>query len=294
MRSMTGFAAGFHQTDGASVSVEVRMVNHRYLDLHVRLPKEYSALETKIQKSVRGMIHRGRVDVNISISRRQQDSCHIDMDLVRSYVGASRQLRQELGFEDALDLKTLFSLPGILQGRDPNAHTNGGPDTADCEAVVDTVNHVLHDAVQMRNKEGEALARDLGLHLVEVRREVAKIRDLASELVPEYRRKLEGRLNQTLPRDSVDPQRLAQEVALFAERCDISEEIARMESHLAQFADWMSGGAEIGKRMDFLLQEMQRETNTILSKTGNLEITRSGIAIKAEIEKLREQVQNIE
>jgi uncharacterized protein (TIGR00255 family) len=290
--SMTGYGAATLQNEEATITVEIRTVNHRFLDLHVRMAREYASLESEIQQLIRNTLLRGRVDVNIGIQAGGLGEVVVNNDSVGSYLEAAKRLREQFHLQDSLDLKTLFGLPGILQGRDSGAVARFPEGLA--ESVKQGVREALAGVLRMRQQEGEALKNDMLRRLNSIARTAECIAALAPGTVSEYRRKLEDRLAQILPQSGIDPQRMAQEVALLADRSDISEELARLSSHLEQYASLIQSGTEVGKKMDFLLQEMQRETNTILSKAANLEITRSGIAVKADIEKLREQVQNIE
>ncbi len=291
IQSMTGYGAGAAQRETVSVSVEVRAVNHRFLDLHIRVPREFAYLENEIQQLVRGRLNRGRVDLTVTVNQDAAAEFAVNPAAVRTYLDAAARLRDEFHFTDNLDMKTLFGLPGVLVNSD-----NGAQPAADriLEPVLAAVREALDALVRMRAQEGEALKADMATHLQAMREKEMQIRECVPAAVQEYGRKLQERLTQLLPQGSVDPQRLAQEVALMADRSDISEEIARLDSHVGQYASIMESGAQSGKKLDFLLQEMQREVNTILSKASHLEITRLGIALKSDIEKLREQAQNIE
>ncbi len=291
--SMTGFGSSNCQEKEITVSVDVRTVNHRFLDLHVRLGREFASLEGEVQQLVRSMISRGRVDVNIVIRTTAPVELLIDSKIARGYLEASQKLREELSLADQIDLRTLLTLPGVLQDRDAvlaEVETSNGLSAA----LNKSLREALASVVQMRESEGKALKADMLGYLDAIRRKNDQIREILPSTVEEYRARLEERLALLVPPKSLDPQRVAQEIAILVERCDISEEVARMGSHLEQYHQVMEAGKEVGKKMDFLLQEMQREVNTMLSKTGNLEITRLGIAVKADIEKLREQVQNVE
>jgi uncharacterized protein (TIGR00255 family) len=294
VRSMTGYGTGSCQTDSLSVVVEARAVNHRFFDLHLRIPREYLFLEPEVQQLVRGLVRRGRVELNVGIQASRRGDSLVDLDAARTYMEAAARLREELQVNDSLDLKTLLGLPGVVNNRDLRSLPAVEATAAAGELVMQSVRQALEGVVRMRELEGEALRKDLGQRLEGIAQNAKQIRALAPQVVVDYRQRLSARLAQIVPQDGIDAQRLAQEVALVAERCDVSEELIRLESHLGQFSDWMTSPNEVGKRMDFLLQEMQREANTILSKTTHLEITRAGVAIKADIEKLREQVQNVE
>jgi len=294
MLSMTGYGTVSLQKDGATVIAEVRTVNHRFLDLHVRLSREYVFLETEITQLVRDLLRRGRVDVSVTIQKTLPAECLINLETARSYSRAADKLRSELHLADTLDLRTLLQLPGVLQGQPPPCAEPEGANGEIRDLVRRSVQSALETALGMRRQEGLALESDMRGYLESIRTKVAAIRAHLPAVHLEYRQRLEERLKYLLPQVTPDPQRLAQEVALLAEKSDISEEIARLESHIDQFNGVLNDGKEVGKKMDFLLQEMQREINTVMSKTGNLEITRHGIAVKADIEKLREQVQNVE
>ena len=288
--SMTGYGSGSAQKDDITVSVEIRTVNHRFLDLHIRLSREYLFLEGEIQQLVRSALDRGRVEVNTTIQNTSASVFLVNSNLVKGYMDAAEKLKQEFSLHDSLDLKAILSLPGVLQNRDmvtDNAGTISG-------LVAEAVKSALEGVRQMRRKEGEALRTDMLKNLSSVEESSREIQRLSINSASEYMQKLRDRLSQLLTQGAVDPQRLAQEAALLADKCDISEEVARLKSHVEQYYALMDGKEKAGKKLDFLLQELQREANTILSKSGNLEVSRNAISIKADIEKLREQVQNVE
>jgi uncharacterized protein (TIGR00255 family) len=288
--SMTGYGNGSAQNDDIAVSVEIRSVNHRFLDLHVRLSREYLFLEGEIQQRVRSALDRGRVEVNVTVQNLSSAAFLVNSNLVRGYMEATTRLKEEFNLQESLDLKTILSLPGILQNKDmvtDNTRTIS-------ELVNRSTSTALESVLQMRKSEGEALRNDMIRNLGSVEESARSIETLSTNSAPEYLQKLRDRLAQLLPQGGIDPQRLAQEAALLADKCDISEEVARLKSHIQQYHSLMNGKEKAGKKLDFLLQELQREANTILSKSGDLEVGRNAIAIKASIEKLREQVQNVE
>ncbi len=289
--SMTGYGTASAQKDDITVSVEIRTVNHRFLDLHVRISREYLFLEGEVQQLVRGALDRGRVDVNATVANTGSAAFLINSSLIRNYMEAAGRLKEEFNLPDSIDLKTLLSLPGVLQNRDMVQPDDSG-------IVSDLVNRsvraALDGVLQMRRQEGEALRADMLRNLGSVEEGASRIHELSINSAEEYLKRLRDRLTQLLSGQDIDPQRLAQEAALIADKCDISEEIARLKSHVEQYHALMDAKEKAGKKLDFLLQEMQREANTILSKSGNLEISRHAIAVKTDIEKLREQVQNVE
>jgi len=289
--SMTGYGTGSAQKDGASVSVEIKTVNHRFLDLHLRISREYQFLEGEVQQRIRGALDRGRVDVNVTVQNTVSSVFEINTSLLKGYLDAVEKLRQDFNFQETPDLKTVLGLPGILQAKDAVPEQGNA---LIAELLRAGVQQALEGVLSMRTQEGEALRTDMRRNLAVIEENAGHIRDLSSNAAGEHLRKLRERIEQLIPQAGIDPQRLAQEAALIADKCDISEEIARLKSHIEQFYFLMDAGEKAGKKLDFLLQELQREANTILSKSGNLEVSRLAIAIKTDIEKLREQVQNVE
>jgi len=289
--SMTGYGTGSAQKSNTVVSVEIKTVNHRFLDFHVRLPREYQYLEGEIQQRIRAALDRGRVDVGVTIQNASSAVFEINSGLVKGYMEAADRLREEFRFPDPVDLKTVLGLPGILQVKESVPEE---PADAVSELVGESVREALEGVARMRRQEGEALEADMKQNLDRVEENAGRIRELSANLAGDHLRKLRERIAQLLSQAEMDPQRLAQEAALIADKSDISEEIARLKSHIEQYRALMDSGEKAGKKLDFLLQELQREANTILSKSGDLEISRRAIDIKTDIEKLREQVQNVE
>jgi len=292
MLSMTGYGTGSGRRGETSVSAEVRTVNHRFLDLHIRLPREYISLEGDVQQAVRSAIRRGRVDVTIAIRAASIPGFTLNLPVAREYIEAAGRLGKEFRISGSLDLRSLLSLPGVVQPLEVDVGPTAVPPQL-VSLVVDCVREALKSVVRMRVQEGSSLKSDMLQHLESIREKAGSIRAASGAVVDEYRKRLETRLTSLLGQGMVDQQRLAQEVAIMAEKSDISEEAARLESHVDQFRD-LADRDEVGKKMDFLLQEMQREANTILSKSAGLEVAHMGIALKGDIERLREQAQNVE
>jgi uncharacterized protein (TIGR00255 family) len=293
---MTGFAQARAESNGAAVMVTLKALNHRFLDLHVRLPVEAEPLQADVEKRIRQTLKRGRIDVSVSVEGTAAIAMRIDERVASAYVSAYRQLANQLGIADASpDLNEILRFPGVLSSTAPE---EAGGAARLQPLLIEATERSLAQLDHMRLTEGETLLRDLQARLGVLRSAVEQIaasRDLLRQTLHERLRKrvLE------LAADQVDASRLAQEAALLAERSDISEEITRFSAHLEQFAAALRDGGEIGKKLDFLLQEMNREVNTMLSKTsgiveGGLEISQAGVQMKTEIEKIREQVQNIE
>lgn len=292
--SMTGYGTGSSSREDLSVTAEIRTVNHRFLDLHTRISREFLFLEGEIQKMVRQALDRGRVEVNISIQRTGPTVFSVNESLAKGYLDAADGLKESFGIEGSLDMKTVLSLPGLLQSQDILSE---GVDDVLRELVRSSIDAALESVLQMRRQEGALLHADMAGYINGIEQGVERIEALSATLASDTLRKLQERISQLLQpagTAGMDPQRLAQEAALLADKSDISEEITRLKSHIGQYRLLMDSEEKAGKKLDFLLQEFYRETNTVLSKSGNLEIDNIAISIKNDIEKLREQVQNVE
>lgn len=291
--SMTGYGVGSAQKDDVTVSVEIRTVNHRFLDLHVRISREYLFLEGEIQKAVKQRLERGRVEVNVSIQHTGPTVFLVNDNLVKGYLDAARKLNEGFNIEGSLDMRSVLSLPGILQNRDTLPTEASGTLS---ELTSACLQNALESVLRMRRQEGDALRSDMTKNLSAIEGRVGRIEELSESFAADTLQKLRDRLAQLLPPGGggIDPQRLAQEAAMLADKAAISEEIARLKSHIEQYHSLMEAPEKTGKKLDFLLQEFHRETNTILSKSGNIEVSRLAIEMKTDIEKLREQVQNVE
>lgn len=288
--SMTGYGTGSAREGDTTVSVEVKTVNHRFLDLHVRTARDCQFLEPEVQRAVRARISRGRVDVGVTVQNSGAGGFRVRTDMVRRYLGAVDRLRDEFQLEGELDLRALLTLPGVLETEDGVSPEAGPLLELTGRSLEEALGHVL----EMRRREGEALRADMLGNLDSIEANTLPIGRLSRDDAAGYLKALQERIAKLLPQGVGDPQRLAQEAALIADRADIGEEVTRMHSHIGQFRRLVDGGEKPGKKLDFLIQEMQREANTILSKSGNLEVTGLGIAVKTDVEKLREQVQNVE
>jgi uncharacterized protein (TIGR00255 family) len=293
--SMTGFARiQARAGEQFSYTLSLKSVNHRFLDLQLRLPSGLDALEMDLRKALKENLVRGHVDLNLSLDRTAQHKAGYNRELVSGYVCAFTAARDEFGLTGAPDLNAILHLPGALQGE-----TRGDDDlTVLAESVRQEIGPLLDELKSMRAREGEALA--VILHGILDR--LAEASEGVAELRPEIEQRSQERLAQRLQTAvgaEFNRQRLLEEVAILVERSDISEELARMHTHIGHFRELLAAGGEVGKKLDFLLQEMNREANTLLSKTGGVagkgtRITELGLAMKAEIEKAREQIQNVE
>lgn len=289
---MTGYGRSSVVGEEFTIYVDLKTVNNRFLDIHLRLASELSALEPVIKKRISGRLSRGRVDVMITLDRRTQVPYELNRPLIAGYVDALKAMQQEFNLGGEIDVNTLARLPGALQP------VRNGLDETIVSGVESAVESALDELENMRAQEGEALQEEMLQRLERIEALIPRIEEAATALVDAYRSRLQKRIGELLNRNGeiieVDPARLAQEVAYLADRSDVSEEMVRLRSHLAQFREALASQNEAGKLLDFLLQELNREANTTLSKSTDLNIKEAGLAIKAEVEKLREQVQNVE
>lgn len=292
MKSMTGYGKAMVAGDDFSVSVDLKTVNNRFLDIHLRVGSELASLEPGIKKRISSRLTRGRVDVTISLERTAQMVYELNRPLIAGYVNALKQLQDDFQIAGELDINVLARIPGALQP------ARNGIDDRVVSAVDAAVDQALDELERMREQEGETLRAELRARVEKIESLVPTIESAAAGLAEAYRVRLQKRIGELLNRGGqvveIDPARLAQEVAYLADRSDVSEEMVRLRSHLTQFQEALDAPGEAGKMLDFLLQELNREANTTLSKSTDLVIKEAGLAIKAEVEKLREQVQNVE
>src|SRR6185295_3547643 len=292
MKSMTGYGRGSADGPTFSLSVDLKTVNNRFLDVHLRLSGELAALEPVIKRQIGARLSRGRVDVSINFEKTAQTAYEINRPLIAGYVNALRGMQKEFNIGGELDINVLARLPGALQ---PSREGLSDEVVAGIEKAVA---EGLDQLEKMRAEEGETLRREMAERIDKIDALVPTIESAAAGLVDAYRTRLQKRIGELLSRNGqlveIDPARLAQEVAYLSDRSDVSEEMVRLRSHLAQFSEALNAPGETGKMLDFLLQELNREANTTLSKSTDLAIKEAALAIKAEVEKLREQVQNVE
>jgi uncharacterized protein (TIGR00255 family) len=290
IKSMTGFGQGSATGETFKVRVDIRTVNNRFLDIHMRLPQELSSLEINLKKQIQAKLKRGRVEVTTSVEQNKQATFEINRPLVAGYLTALTRMKTEFDLADEPSLELIAKLQGALQvSQDSN-----GLDEALVTGVSEALDNALDSLTDMRMVEGQELARELTTRLDNIESQLPTIESEAARLPEIYRDKMMKRLQDILKTTQIDEARLAQEVVLMADRSDISEEITRLKSHVVQMRETLNTDEEVGKRLDFILQEMNREANTILSKSNDLAISDAAIVIKTEVEKLREQSQNVE
>ena len=294
IRSMTGFGRGEYSDGKRNVICEIRTVNHRYADISVKMPKRYSFAEEKIKALIKERVRRGKVEVSIIVENLTEGDITIRLNspVAQQYIENLKELKERYGLTGEIDLKLVSSMPDVLKAI---------PDVEDEEEVTAVICESVKAAVsrldEMRTTEGDKLAEDLLMRGELIREIVKKIEKRAPLVAEEYREKLEARIRE-LVEDKVDipADRILVEAAVFADKANITEELVRLDSHMIQLKAFLteSGEGTVGKKLDFLVQEMNREANTIGSKANDLEITSLMLETKSEIEKIREQVQNIE
>jgi uncharacterized protein (TIGR00255 family) len=292
MKSMTGFGRGAVTEENFAVSVEIKTVNNRFLDLNLRLGNELQSLEANLKRLVQNRLSRGRIDVFINYERTSEIVYELNRPLISGYLSALKEMQNEFSLSGEPDLNLIARLPNSLQTKteDMSDEFTTGIETA--------IKLALDELENMREVEGESLKKELESRLSEIEKQLPTIEAQMETVADEYRLRLNKRITHLLEKSDsqieLDQARLAQEVAYLADRSDISEEITRLKSHIGQFRGIMGEEKEVGKRLDFLTQEFNREANTIASKTNNLIVKESALNIKSEIEKMREQVQNVE
>ncbi|MBI4445191.1 MAG: YicC family protein [Acidobacteria bacterium] len=287
MHSMTGFGHAELSLTEADISVEVKTTNGRYLDVMFRLPREMSFFEAELRKVVQEMIRRGRVEVFMNLVLKSENQLEVDQSLLESYLSLAEKVRSRAE-NSVLDVFRLLQLPGVVK-----------PRLVELGMLLPSLRSVVREAItrvlEVRREEGAAINRDLERRLNTLARLVAQIQEGADAIREYYRTRLKQRVEELNRDPAIDENRLAQEILFYAERYDISEEITRLLSHVERFREYLDVPEEsVGKSLDFLCQEMNREMNTILSKSPLAELSRLGVEGKAEIEKIREQVQNVE
>lgn len=289
---MTGYGKQNLSVEGREYQIEIKSVNHRYLDINVKIPKAISYLEETIKKEISNKIKRGKIDVFVSFENNSEEGRKIEINkqLAKLYIEQLKELAQEEKIESNIEVMDIAKIPDVLTIKVDEENSK----------IKDEIKQVTQGAVtrilEMKNIEGEKISQDLLQRIRNIQSKIVEISAKSTGLIEEYVVKLEKRVKELLKNDEVDKSRLAQEVVIYADKCSIEEEITRLKSHIFQFENLISNNQDgaIGKKLDFIIQEMNRETNTIGSKANNLEITNGVIDVKTEIEDIREQVQNIE
>lgn len=291
IRSMTGFGKAAARNDQMVVTVEIKTVNHRYCDVTVKCPRSFIAFENEIKKRIGEGLGRGKVDVyvNLDLVGSAALSASLNRPLVEAYLSAISQLKSDYPVAGEISLDWLASQKDLIR-----IEESAISQEEIGQVTLEAVDGALEGLNQMRLAEGQALVADFSLRLKNLSQLINQVETLAAEVPKEWRQKLESRLQKLAADVEFDPQRLAQELAIVADRCDVSEELTRFRSHLQQFELLFQSEEPVGRKMDFLVQELNREANTTGSKSNHADLTRLVVDIKAELEKIREQVQNVE
>ena len=291
MLSMTGYGKGAYDNGGVELTCEIKTVNNRYLDVSVKAPRIFSSLEENIRSLVKEKLTRGHADVFISLKdkREKQTSMNLDIALARSYVEAAESLKAAFPtLQNDVTLSSVLRYPEVLK-QDESVEL----DETLTEALKAAISSALDNLNQMRSKEGQKLKADMLSRMDEIARLVGEISVRAPEISKNYKDKLTARVKEYLDGAQMEESRLLTEVAVFTDKSNIDEELTRLRSHIEQFKSICEEGV-VGRKLDFLVQEFNREANTTCSKSNDVTITRAGLALKNEIEKIREQVQNLE
>ncbi|MEQ1644142.1 MAG: YicC/YloC family endoribonuclease [Pyrinomonadaceae bacterium] len=292
MRSMTGFGRSAVSDDKFSISVELKTVNNRFLDINLRLPSELQALESAVKKIISNRLARGRVEVNLQYDRNDDATFELNRPLIKGFLAAMKEMQDEFALSGEPDLNVIARLPNVVTTKKEE------PSPEFLTAIENSFTEAIDALEIMREKEGSLLQGELNTLLDSIEQRIPTIEAHSSAVSDEFQARLMKRVNEALARtDSqieLDQARLAQEVAYLTDRAEIAEEIARLRTHIEHFRKIMAETSDVGKRLDFLTQELNREANTIASKTNNMVIKENSLAIKSEIEKIREQVQNVE
>ncbi len=289
--SMTGYGRGIKGTPAYSITIDIKSINHRYLEFYFKIPRIYSFLEDKLRRDLTSKVSRGKIEVSVAIEKLLSEEVLVKLNrpILTSYFKAIDELITEFKVQGRPDLTTILNLPDVMQTVQP---------TEDQEQIGVLVGEVLKEAIEnlleMRHAEGRRLEVDLQEKLAILNGLKQYLAELAPEMVSDYRIRLAKRIQELTEGIEVDPNRLATEVAVFADKSDINEELVRIESHLHQFQKTLNLNEPIGRKLDFMVQELNREINTIGSKANDLRISQIVIQFKSELEKIREQIQNIE
>ena len=291
IHSMTGYGRAVKTLNGREITVEMRSVNNRFLDCSVKTPRAFSYAEDAVKQKIKEQVSRGKVDVFISVNALEGENVKISLNrpVLEGYLAALRTIASDYKVRDDISVTALSRYPDVFVVEKPEEDEK--QNIAD---IVSVTQEAIENYNAMRATEGAALAADLRAHAAVILRYVEKVEERSPVTVAEYRARLENKLREVLESTTIDESRIVTEAAIFADKVAVDEETVRLRSHLSQMESLLSGGGAIGRKLDFLLQEMNREANTIGSKGNDLEQARNVVEIKAELEKIREQIQNIE
>lgn len=291
VRSMTGFGRHEITKDGFSISAELRSVNHRYLDQTIRLPKKLNYIEGDIRNRIKERIKRGKLEIYISFENRDSGDCEIRFNesAASAYIQSFIEMSEKFDIKNDVTVSTLATLPDVYEYRD-----NELDEELIRDMTLDALDGAIDAFITSREREGENLKKDLLEKLSDMERIVAFIEERSPQIIEEYQNRLREKVNELLSDNTIDDSRIAAEVVLYADKICVDEEIVRLKSHIAEARRELDDSDEVGRKLDFIAQEMNRESNTILSKSTDVKIADCGIELKTLIEKIREQIQNLE
>ena len=291
LRSMTGYGRGKYENDSREYIVEIKSVNNRYTDISIKMPRSISFLEENVKKNISNSITRGKVEVFITFTNNSNKgrSIEINRELAKNYIEEMKNLASQENINANIEVIDVMKMPDVL-----NIKIDENDEAVITDQLTKCTEEAVANFIKMREVEGEKIKQDLSNRILKISEKIEKINSISTGLVEEYIVKLERRVNELLKPNLVDETRLAQEVVIYSDKCSVEEEITRLKSHISQFMKLLEKENSNGKRLDFLIQEMNRETNTIGSKANSIDITNYVVDIKTELENIREQIQNIE
>ena len=291
LKSMTGFGRAKYETNSREYIIDIKSVNNRYSDITIKMPRSISFLEEKVKQKVTNAISRGKVEVFITFNNysEQGKNIKINSELAKRYIEEIKQLSEDTQINMNINLQEILKMPDIL-----NIRIDEEAEILIWSELETALTEAINNFITMRETEGLKIQEDLEKRINYIEKSVNSIDNISDTLVQEYIAKLEKRINDILQNNIVDESRLAQEVVIYSDKCSVEEELTRLKSHIIQFKELLNKNTANGKKIDFLIQEMNRETNTIGSKANNLDITNYVIEIKTELENIREQIQNVE
>ena len=290
VKSMTGYGKSSLSINSREYQVEIKTVNHKYIDINIRMPRVISYLEEDIRKEIASKIKRGKVDISINFENysKEGNNVRINTELAKMYIENLRKLAEEENLSSNIEVTDISRLPDVLTIK------NDFDENKIKEELLVAVRDSINQLLIMRENEGKKISEDIKTKISQIEGKIQEIFALSTGLIEEYVVKLEARIKELIKTEELDKSRLMQEVVIYADKCSVEEEITRMKSHILQLRNLIETNEPTGKKMDFLIQEMNRETNTIGSKANNLEITNRVVDIKTILEDIREQIQNIE
>ncbi len=288
---MTGYGRGTATTSTYVITIDIKSINHRYQEIYFKLPKSYSFLEDRLRREINNRVSRGKIEVNVNIDKltTEENLVAVNRSLLNSYLTAIEELKNEFGVPGSIDVQSLINIPDLFKVTQSELDQDSIAEIAG--QVLDTA---LATLIESRKTEGERLVQDLVEKIAFLHSLRRQLIELAPQVVTGYQERLTKRLIELVGGIEIDPSRVAMEVAIFADKSDITEELVRIESHLTQLASFLKNQEPIGRRLDFLIQELNREINTVGSKANDLKIAQLVIEFKSVLEKIREQIQNIE